>query len=264
MDILNAGQSLGVNQQLQSSNNQYNLVMQGDGNLVLYAGSTAVWATNTWTLPAAFRPTRATMQGDGNFVLYSAAGNPAWASGTHMYPGSRLILQNDRNLVIYDPNNTPRWASNTWIATPTPTAPVQATKNEEVGWGKRMNTQTTLYRDGRLFVSCYTKNDNWTGALRGKILVVPVDAAGRSLWVSSEFRCTTRCSVPDFSCASYGKDTFFEQFPAAVGQHATRLDIYQADTPSFVDLRNKLIDFVKSLGDVAQAVKDEWGKLLKT
>src|SRR5947208_9888821 len=102
---LDAGQSLAVGDVLRSSNGLYGLFMQGDGNLVLYTGvpsiSSAVWATNTWTLPPWLRPNRADMQSDGNFVLYNNANFPGWASGTDGQPGARLVLQDDRNLVIY-------------------------------------------------------------------------------------------------------------------------------------------------------------------
>jgi MIR domain len=116
MNTLNPGGSLSVNQELRSNNGLYVLIMQGDGNLVLYEGvmtppRRAVWSTNTWNLPPERRPNRAAMQQDGNFVLYSTTG-AEWASGTWTFPGSRLVLQDDRNLVIYDPNNIARWASN--------------------------------------------------------------------------------------------------------------------------------------------------------
>ncbi len=55
------------------------LVAQGDGNLVLYAGDKAVWASNTVGKGAV----RLVVQNDGNAVLYPAAGGAAaWSSGT--------------------------------------------------------------------------------------------------------------------------------------------------------------------------------------
>jgi hypothetical protein len=268
MNTLNPGDRLEVNQELRSDNGLYVLIMQGDGNLVLYEGVAtppwrAVWATNTWNLPPARRPIRADMQQDGNFVLYSATG-PEWASGTQMYPESRLILQDDRNLVIYDRNNTAWWASNTAMAQqpppaepPRPTAPLEAeTEWQNIGWGKSMHTKATQYRDGRLQLRTSTKNDNWTGGLRGRVLVIVVDAAGRAICVSEDHACTTRCSVPDVSCASNGTDLFTDTFPEAIGRYATRLDIYQAETPSFVDLRAKTIEGIKAVKDIVDVAAD--------
>jgi hypothetical protein len=55
----------------------YTAKFQGDGNLVIYKGSKATWATRT-----ASRGTRLSLQGDGNVVIYDAAGRALWATGT--------------------------------------------------------------------------------------------------------------------------------------------------------------------------------------
>lgn len=106
---LRTGQRLRAGQQMWSGNGKYRLVMQGDGNLVLYKkGTGALWASKTNGRRGAY----AVMQGDGNFVVY-AGGKPWWASKTHGHRGARLVLQNDGNLVVYDRNGKARWASNT-------------------------------------------------------------------------------------------------------------------------------------------------------
>ena len=106
---LTANQSLAANQSLTSCDGRFNLIMQGDGNLVLYEGSTALWASNTVNSAA----TKAIMQGDGNFVLYTASGSPVWASNTAGNSGATLTLQNDGNLVIHSTSGATLWASNT-------------------------------------------------------------------------------------------------------------------------------------------------------
>jgi len=82
--------------------------MQGDGNLVLYDQSGAVWSTRSANSGA----NRCIMQTDSNLVLYDSRNNAVWSSGTCCNPGGELILQNDRNLVIYR-NNVAIWASGT-------------------------------------------------------------------------------------------------------------------------------------------------------
>jgi hypothetical protein len=86
VDQLKAGESLKANESLISRNGASTLLMQGDGNLVLYRGaidiSTAYWSTDTWGLPDDMRPVRALMQTDGHFVLYDASDVPRWSSGT--------------------------------------------------------------------------------------------------------------------------------------------------------------------------------------
>ncbi|WP_406504046.1 hypothetical protein [Streptomyces sp. NBC_00212] len=90
------------------SSNTARLVMQSDGNLVIYDEfNRARWASNTvgqgWT---------ANFQGDGNFVVYTRSGHPVWASNTEGHPGSRLVIQDDGNVVIYDGSRAV-WASGT-------------------------------------------------------------------------------------------------------------------------------------------------------
>ena len=76
---LNAGQQLNVNDQLTASNGIDYLIMQGDGNLVLYTKfGQPIWDTKTYGKPTT--PDHAAMQGDGNFVVYDAAGKPYWDS----------------------------------------------------------------------------------------------------------------------------------------------------------------------------------------
>jgi hypothetical protein len=107
-DRLNPGEMLRPKEHLTSENHQYRLVLQEDGNLVLYEGPRhALWASNT----QGQRVVKCIMQGDGNLVLYLRNGQPVWDSHTAGKPGSYLLVQNDGNMVIYQPRGV--WASNT-------------------------------------------------------------------------------------------------------------------------------------------------------
>jgi hypothetical protein len=106
---LTANQQLTSNQSLASCNGDYTLIMQSDGNLVLYQGSTALWASNTVGSGA----DEAIMQGDGNFVLYTSSGSPAWSSGTAGNAGAYLDVQNDANVVIYSASGSALWSTGT-------------------------------------------------------------------------------------------------------------------------------------------------------
>ena len=96
-DHLTKGQSLYPGQQLRRTT--YGgaltwLVMQSDGNLVLYTTGTpgtgrhVCWATNTYPNPGS----HAVYQSDGNFVVYNSAGGPTWASGTQHDGGTTVNL----------------------------------------------------------------------------------------------------------------------------------------------------------------------------
>ncbi|MFE9792714.1 ricin-type beta-trefoil lectin domain protein [Streptomyces goshikiensis] len=105
--ILKGGQSLQPGEMIVSENAK--LVMQTDGNLVLYHATggegrgAALWASHTGGNPGAY----ATVQGDGNFVVYKKDGKVGdlsaalWDSKTFHNDGARVELQADANLVVY-------------------------------------------------------------------------------------------------------------------------------------------------------------------
>ena len=106
-DRLLRNQSLQVNQSIVSQNGAYILLMQSDGNLVLYTSAwRPLWATNTVGTGANV----AIMQGDGNFVLYTPGGRAVWHTNTWGTAADRLIVQNDGNLVVYSPGGQVFWA----------------------------------------------------------------------------------------------------------------------------------------------------------
>lgn len=106
---LTAGQGLIPGQQVNSCDGRFQLKMQLDGNLVLYQGATALWATGTFGSTGF----SAVLQPDGNFVLYNMTGTALFASRTNGRTGNRLAIQNDGNLVVYSSTGQALWASNT-------------------------------------------------------------------------------------------------------------------------------------------------------
>lgn len=106
---LRPGQELAIGDSLWSSNGRARLVMQHDGNLVLYHPHGAKWHSNTVGLPV----TKCILQTDSNFVLYTNKG-PVWDSRTCCQPGGELILQNDGNVVIYR-GGSAIWHTNSWV-----------------------------------------------------------------------------------------------------------------------------------------------------
>lgn len=107
--VLKAGDRLHPSQYLNSADGRYRLIMQSDGNLVLYDLSQdpdkALWATATTG------NNYAVMQGDGNFVVYRSGGTALWASGTNGSSGAWLAVQNDGNVVLYNGAAVWSWRS---------------------------------------------------------------------------------------------------------------------------------------------------------
>lgn len=92
---------------LKSKNGGFRLVLQGDGNLVLYSPNRATWSTRTNGTDA----NRLIMQGDGNMVLYRN-GKPVWSTGTNGFSNAGLNVQNDGNMVMYK-NGKAVWSTGT-------------------------------------------------------------------------------------------------------------------------------------------------------
>lgn len=97
------GETLGTGQSLVSPNRAYQLVVQGDGNLVAYGPSGAIWASGTRGSNA-----RLVLQGDGNCVMYADQG-VLFATGAARSGSNQLVMQDDGNVVLYGSANL--WAS---------------------------------------------------------------------------------------------------------------------------------------------------------
>ncbi len=131
-DTLTEGQKLEKGGKLTSPNGAYTLILQDDGNLVLYARDKAVWATGT----NGQNVVRAEVQTDGNFVL-STPDKPVWHSDTKGKKDVKLVLQDDRNLVLYA-RNGPAWSSKTDTKEPPPPPPAPAPAPEAAGGSDRL------------------------------------------------------------------------------------------------------------------------------
>jgi hypothetical protein len=109
-DRLMPNQMLVPGQSVTSQNGGYSLVMQPDGNLVLYKGGKALWSSNTGGKAVS----KAVMQCDGNLVVYGFP-KALWESKTAGSPGAYLVVQDDGNTVIYKPH-VALWSSKTVVA----------------------------------------------------------------------------------------------------------------------------------------------------
>jgi hypothetical protein len=89
------------------------LSMQADGNLVLYRGGSAIWATGTNNRPSTCTACDASFQSDGNLVLYSPDRNGEytsyWSTGIKRHTGAQLVLSDAVPYLSIVVNSTQVW-----------------------------------------------------------------------------------------------------------------------------------------------------------
>jgi outer membrane lipoprotein-sorting protein len=188
------GETLAPGQQIVSASGRYRFIYQGDGNLVLYDGGRATWASNTPGRP----PGVCIMQGDGNLVIYTPGGHPIWASNTAGHNGSGLVVQDDGNTVIYDPAGHPVWATNTWLPNGPTATGSQMRPGETLSAGQQIVSASGRFRfvyqgDGNLVlydVSHATWASNTAGKPAGVCIMqgdgnLVVYSPGRAQWASN-------------------------------------------------------------------------------
>jgi serine protease len=106
---LAGGSELATGQSVVSCDGRFTLVIQSDGNLVLYqAGVGAIWANYVFGSGH-----RLAMQTDGNLVVYNNLNQAPWYTGTQGNPGARLAVQNDGNVVVYSAGGQALWNTGT-------------------------------------------------------------------------------------------------------------------------------------------------------
>jgi hypothetical protein len=135
---LRSGMRLNVGDSLFSPLGGFRLVLQDDGNLVLYViddmripwdaslivyhdvsilgiYQDAIWSSATHLREQDAGPgAYCVMKDDGNFIIYDEDDKPCFQSGTKGNPGAFLRCQDDGNLVIYTRDNKAIWQSKTY------------------------------------------------------------------------------------------------------------------------------------------------------
>ncbi|MGW4645344.1 hypothetical protein [Kitasatospora sp. NPDC004289] len=170
------------------------LVMQPDGNLVLYSKATgnARWSSRTWGNNGA----TATVQSDGNVVVKAADGRALWASGTWTQRNARLVVQDDLDLVVRATDGRGAWASGTGntagVSRGIPVRAGYVLRSGEATTEWMSRTALTMQSDGNLVLSTGTRGPVWSsrtwgnsGARAtlqqdGNLVVYAAD--GRGLW----------------------------------------------------------------------------------
>ncbi len=113
-DILPAGGTLAVGKSLKSLNGKYEFKVQTDGNLVVYANGTAIWASQT---NGNYSIKELRLQPNGDLVLFDNSGGVMWRSGTGGNDVSntsyaRYLMMSDSGiLAIHGDTGYPAWSN---------------------------------------------------------------------------------------------------------------------------------------------------------
>lgn len=150
-NILNSGNTTLISGQTILSPDTYTaLTLTTNGTLVLRRDFQIVWST-----PPAGSGASVVMQSDGNLVLYSSSKVAIWNSGTPGRGASTLKVQEDGNLVIYNAQGY-TWASVTAYPTSHLNFPTNNMQNEGVMYKGQMSQSSDrgyslyLQTDGNL------------------------------------------------------------------------------------------------------------------
>ncbi|MGW4651297.1 hypothetical protein [Kitasatospora sp. NPDC004289] len=110
--VLRSGQRLEAGASLSAGESR--LVMQLDGNLVLYRkrDGKALWSTRTYGHPGAVAMVRG---GSGEFSVFEFAGaGTLWSNRATDPTGAEPKLQDDGNFVLYNGHGRAIWSTGTW------------------------------------------------------------------------------------------------------------------------------------------------------
>jgi hypothetical protein len=115
-DKLLGGETLTAGESISAPSGVVRLVMQSDGNLVLYrqADGAPLWNSQTWNNPGAY----AALASNGNLSVIGPGSQVLFQTNTPNNPGAKLLTQSDSNLVLYSTSTvrwTPLWHTSTGV-----------------------------------------------------------------------------------------------------------------------------------------------------
>jgi len=111
---LSANKVMRTNDMLVSNNGKYRMIVQSDGNVVVYLGKKPVYSTGTF----GHGKTHLLLGPKGNLVIRNAKGKDIWASKTKGKGVSKLVLSDKGTLILYTPKNRVIWTSKAGLTTP--------------------------------------------------------------------------------------------------------------------------------------------------
>ncbi len=189
---LATGASLTAGKSIKSSNGQFTLSMQTDGNLVLQGNGHILW----FSLTSGNAGAHLIMQADGNLVIYSAGGAAVWSTNT-TGPNGNLVVASSGQLQLSTGNGV-AWTSG-WTGTSYLSAGTSLNANQSIH-DTTGYLQSLMQGDGN-FVVYINKKARWstrTGSLKGGRLSLQTD--GNLVLYSPTGRRTRRARARSSTC----------------------------------------------------------------
>ena len=147
-----------TSEELKSTSGSHTLILQLDGNLVVYDSQRkAVWNSHTNGQGAV----ECFLQSDGNLVLKDRNGRVVWATNTGGYKNAKLVMQDDGNLVLYNKRGLAVW--------------VMGRIKDRLSRGENLLTDEYIR----------SQNGKYTLRMQGDGNLVAYDQQGKALWNSN-------------------------------------------------------------------------------
>ncbi len=145
---LASGATLTVGGSITSPSNLFKMIVQSDGNVVVYnpglrgsfGNGPTDWTTGTVGSGSA---NYLTMETDGNLKLHHSGGAVLWSSGTSS-AGAHLELMPDGMLVIFDTAGNPLWSNRRFPSTNVTVSMQDVSDDGSVGFNARWNGTYSL------------------------------------------------------------------------------------------------------------------------
>lgn len=246
---LHEWEKLSKGSSLVSNNGCFTLRMQTDGNLVLYGKEgRSFWSTET----AGKGGKEVVMQGDSNLVMYDSNNRPIWAINPgNVGSGSKLVVQDDGNAVVYMGNRV-IWAVNpgkrNCNGTRMISFPTRGSKFTELGNHRRMKTNITISKNGRIdgLTRIWTAH-KWKG-FTGAVTVAITDADGNILHITQPKRYGVDCK----NCPSPSNRTqqWSDTIPSSVLNEIGGYAILHTTNP-----KTRWRDFLRNSKEAAREIK---------
>lgn len=193
---LGAGAKLTSGKSIQSSNGQYTLSMQSDGNAVLRGNGRALWQSATPNNAGGYL----TQQTDGNLVVYSKANKALWNTGTNGRGTSpKTVIQSNGDLQVLSS------AGIGWRNNAPGTSNIVA--NTKLTGGQFLHDptgllQTMMQTDGNfvVYIGGKAKFNTKTNGLKGSSITLQTDgnlvlrdSAGKVRWLTKTSTAGAGC-----------------------------------------------------------------------